>query len=86
MARETPRSRPMDAAELRRHCSRLYGARRWQTALSREIEVNDRTVRRWAAGTSPIPQSVALSVRLMVFLDELSWLGEWRKILEEEEL
>jgi len=76
----------MDAAELSRHCSRLYGARRWQTALSHEIQVNDRTVRRWAAGASPIPQSVALCVRLMVFLDELSWLGEWRKMLEEEDL
>ncbi|HEX9791134.1 MAG TPA: hypothetical protein VGA60_10750 [Kiloniellales bacterium] len=84
MAIETPRARPMDAAELRRHCSRLYGARRWQTALSHEIDVNDRTVRRWAAGASPIPHSVALCVRLMVFLDELSWLGEWRKMLEEE--
>ena len=86
MARQTPPARPMDAAELRRHCTRLYGARRWQTALSREIQVNDRTVRRWAAGASPIPQSVALCVRLMVFLDELSWLGEWRKILAEEDL
>lgn len=86
MAIETPSARPMDADELRRHCSRLYGARRWQTALSHEIDVNDRTVRRWAAGASPIPQSVALCVRLMVFLDELSWLGEWRKMLEEEGL
>jgi hypothetical protein len=33
-----------------------------------------------------VPQSAALCVRLMVFLDELSWLGEWRKLLEEEGL
>ncbi len=84
MARESTDARPMTAQELRRHCSRLYGAHRWQTALSRELDVNDRTVRRWAAGASPVPQTVALCVRLMVFLDELSWLGEWRKLLEEE--
>ncbi len=43
-------------------------------------------MRRWASGASAVPQSAALCVRLMVFLDELSWLGEWRKLLEEEGL
>ncbi len=76
----------MTRDELRLYCSRLYGGHRWQTALSRELQVNDRTVRRWAAGASEVPKSVALCVRLMVFLDELSWLGEWRKLLEEEGL
>lgn len=76
----------MTPVELRRHCTQLYGASRWQTALSHELAVNDRTVRRWASGASPIPQSTALCVRLMVFLDELKWLGEWRKLLEEEDL
>ncbi|MFQ5467961.1 MAG: hypothetical protein ACE5DS_07475 [Kiloniellaceae bacterium] len=84
MAREPANVHPMDADELRRHCARLYGAHRWQTALARELAVNDRTVRRWASGASAVPQSTALCVRLMVFLDELSWLGEWRKLLEEE--
>ena len=51
MATDPNEPRPMTAEELRRHCSRLYGAHRWQTALSRELQVNDRTVRRWAAGT-----------------------------------
>ena len=86
MARQNPDTRPMTRDELRLYCTQLYGAHRWQTALSRELEVNDRTVRRWAAGASPIPQPVAMCVRLMVFLDELSWLGEWRKLLEEEGL
>lgn len=76
----------MSPETLRRLCARLYGAHRWQTALSRELAVNDRTVRRWASGATPIPQSVALCVRLMVFLDELAWLGEWRKLIEEEEV
>ena len=84
MPRDESEARPMTAAELRRHCSRLYGAHRWQTALARELQVNDRTVRRWASGSSPVPQSAALCVRLMAFLDELKWLGEWRQMVEEE--
>ena len=86
MAIDPNEPRPMTAEELRRHGSRLYGAHRWQTALSRELRVNDRTVRRWAAGASPVPYPAAMCVRLMVFLDELSWLGEWRKLLNEEDL
>lgn len=86
MVRTEPPPKPMTPEELRRHCTQLYGGSRWQTALSRELDVNDRTVRRWASGASPIPQSTALSVRLMVFLDELKWLGEWRKMLDEEDL
>lgn len=80
------RTPSMTRDELRLYCSRLYGQHRWQTALSRELQVNDRTVRRWVSGASEVPQSAALCVRLMVFLDELSWLGEWRKLLEEEGL
>ncbi len=88
---ETPAAAPamtpaMTRDELRLYCTRLYGRNRWQTALSRELQVNDRTVRRWVSGASEVPKSAALCVRLMVFLDELSWLGEWRKMLEEEGL
>ncbi len=86
MAEAPPRARSMTKEELRGYCSRLYSAHRWQTALANELQVNDRTVRRWAAGASPIPHPVAHCVRLMVFLDELQWLGEWRKLLEEEGL
>jgi len=74
----------MTADQLRDLCTRLYGAARWQTALSRELKVNDRTVRRWASGKAKIPQPVALCVKLMVFLDELSWLGEWRQAIQED--
>lgn len=74
----------MTAAQLRELCTRLYGAGRWQTALSKELKVNDRTVRRWASGKARIPHPVALCVKLMVFLDELSWLGEWRQALDED--
>ncbi len=84
MPPDATQARPMSTPELRDYCSRLYGAHRWQTALARELQVNDRTVRRWAAGASEIPQTVALCVRLMLFLNDLSWLGEWRKLIEEE--
>ncbi len=74
----------MTAAQLRELSTRLYGAARWQTALAKELKVNDRTVRRWASGTARIPHPVALCVKLMVFLDELSWLGEWRQAIQED--
>jgi hypothetical protein len=41
----------MTRDELRLYCTRLYGRHRWQTALSRELQVNDRTVRRWVSGS-----------------------------------
>ncbi len=45
--------------ELLGRCGKaLFGAS-WQSELSRALGVADRTVRRWAAGTSPVPESVA---------------------------
>lgn len=73
----------MDPSELEAQCTVLYGQKRWQTALAEELQVNDRTVRRWVAGEAPIPHTAALTIRLMAFLDELSWLGEWRKMIDE---
>lgn len=35
----------------------LYGPR-WQTELARDLAVSDRTVRRWAAGTTDVPAGV----------------------------
>ena len=46
------RTPSMTRDELRLYCSRLYGQHRWQTALSKELQVNDRTVRRWVSGAS----------------------------------
>lgn len=34
----------------------LYGSR-WQSELARDLGVADRTVRKWAAGDSPVPES-----------------------------
>src|SRR3546814_11622167 len=55
----------MTAEQLREFCTRLYGAGRWQTEMSRELRVNDRTVRRWASGRDGIPHPVALCVTVM---------------------
>ena len=35
----------------------LWGPR-WQVEMSRELAVSDRTVRRWAAGVTPVPGGV----------------------------
>jgi hypothetical protein len=40
----------------------LYGPR-WQTELARDLDIGDRTMRRWAAGTHPIPGRVAADLR-----------------------
>ncbi len=56
MARDDNRAPSMTRDQLRLYCARLYGRHRWQTALSKELEVNDRTVRRWASGASEVPQ------------------------------
>ncbi len=74
----------MKRDELQARAARLYGAGRWQSALSRELGVNARTVRRWAAGESAVPPPVATCLRLMTFLEELEWLGEWRQLIDEE--
>lgn len=47
----------MTPAELALVGAALYGPR-WQTEMARALEVADRTVRRWAAGASPIPADV----------------------------
>lgn len=50
----------------------LYGAS-WQSDIARELEVSDRTVRRWLAGTRSLPATIAAD------LDELC--GERRALL-----
>lgn len=54
----------MTPTELARLGKKLYGVR-WQTALARTLQVNPRTVRRWAAGEWPVPEPVAIAVRAL---------------------
>lgn len=39
----------------------LYGPR-WQSELARDLDVSDRTVRRWAAGTHDVPAGLYLDL------------------------
>lgn len=44
----------------------LYGPR-WQSEMSRALAVDDRTIRRWVAGDSPVPAGVAVDLlRLLI--------------------
>lgn len=40
----------------------LYG-QQWQSALARDLGVSDRTMRRWVAGTHPLPEGVRADLR-----------------------
>ena len=46
----------MTPADLARVGQALYGDT-WQSDLARALGVNSRTVRRWLAGASPVPDS-----------------------------
>lgn len=43
----------------------LYGDR-WQSELARDLDVTDRTVRRWLAGDQPVPSGVAVDLHRML--------------------
>lgn len=49
-------------AMLREVGEALYGPR-WQADIARDIQVADRTVRRWAAGANKVPMSVLTELR-----------------------
>lgn len=42
----------------------LYGSR-WRSELAAELDVNERTVRRWAAGEQPVPLTVWAELEAM---------------------
>jgi len=39
----------------------LYGPR-WQTEVARDLDVSDRTIRRWIAGAEDLPPGVAMDL------------------------
>lgn len=43
----------------------LFGPR-WQSDLARELDVSDRTVRRWVAGADDLPPGVAMDLLRLV--------------------
>ncbi|MFO1185820.1 MAG: hypothetical protein U1E56_13715 [Bauldia sp.] len=56
----------MSAALLTRVGEALFGAR-WQSALAAELGVADRTMRRWAAGDTAIPDGIWQELRTLVW-------------------
>lgn len=48
----------MTPEELTVICESIYGKTGWQTKLARDLVREPRTIRRWRAGKSPIPQKV----------------------------
>lgn len=43
----------------------LYG-QQWQSALARDLDVSDRTVRRWVCGATPVPVGVYVDLQRLV--------------------
>lgn len=76
----------MTSAELAAMCLAIWGPT-WQGPLARALKVNDRTVRRWASGDVPIPESVESDIRRILGVDERTeahWpRDEW--IVQREE-
>lgn len=42
-----------------------YGQNVWKARLARELDVNERTVRRWSTGETPIPGPMAKLIRML---------------------
>lgn len=61
----------------------LYGPR-WQAGLARDLGVNERTVRRWVAGASPMPAGLAacLGRLCLARIDTLRALAERIEVLD----
>lgn len=55
----------MTPALLRAAGEALYGSY-WQSPLARDLDVSDRTVRRWASGEWPAPRDVGPAIRKLL--------------------
>jgi hypothetical protein len=65
----------MSSRLLKRCGEALYGPR-WQSELARDLDVSDRTVRRWVAGSDDVPDGVYVDLHRLITeraddLDEL---------------
>lgn len=60
----------------------LYGPR-WQSDLARDLDVSDRTMRRWAAGAGNLPPGVAMDL-LRLCQSRAAQLGDLCDRLKEE--
>lgn len=63
-------------------CEALYGPL-WQNKLARELEINDRTVRRWASGENEISEWVPAQL-MEIAQEQRAALDEAIHLLSEE--
>ncbi len=47
-------------------CGRALYGERWQSPLARDLGVADRTMRRWVAGSYPVPEGIAADLLKLV--------------------
>ena len=47
-------------------CGRALYGDRWQSPLARDLGVADRTMRRWVAGSHPVPEGIAADLLKLV--------------------
>ena len=47
-------------------CGRALYGDRWQSPLARDLGVADRTMRRWVAGSYPVPEGIAAALLKLV--------------------
>ena len=59
--------------------SALYGAH-WQNALARALDINERTVRRWASGEAPVPLGVWNDISEII-AERVTELRDLRKVM-----
>jgi hypothetical protein len=55
----------MSSRLLRETGEALYGPR-WQSELARDLDVSDRTIRRWVAGSDDVPEGVYLDLLRLI--------------------
>lgn len=67
----------MTSDELRAAGEALYG-HQWQTAMARDLGVAARSVRRWVAGSLPVPRPIELALHGMALERRACAKGERR--------
>ena len=69
----------MDYELLNATASALYDPH-WQNALARALDINERTVRRWASGEAPVPIGVWNDISEII-AERVTELRDLRKTL-----
>lgn len=62
-----------DDPSLLAECGELLFGKQWRVELAQALDVSERTVRRWAAGTSPVPRDVWLEINALLSARAKRW-------------